>query len=81
MNVEGWIILAVSAVVIPSVAWLVKAVLDLKERMIRTEAWIALKADECQRHQQWAGTMQSDIKRIDKNISRLCQAAGVQESD
>jgi len=81
MSMEAWVTLGVGVVVVPSVAWLIKAVLDLRERMIGVEAWIKLKESECQRHQSWGGTMQADIKRIDKNISRLCQKAGVQETE
>jgi len=82
MNPETWITLAVSVVIIPSIGWLVREVLAIRGKMIALEERMLAKDKDCDRHQKWAGEQQRAITRIDKNVARLCQNAGVrQEGD
>jgi hypothetical protein len=78
---DGWITLAIGGVVVPCVAWLTREVLALRGKMIELETRMGAKDQECERHQKWAGDLQRAITRMDKNISRLCQKAGVHESE
>ena len=81
MTPETWIPLAVGAVIVPSVAWLVNAVLNLQIKLAQIEEWRIAKQQECARHQSWQGELQKGLTRIDKNVTRLCEKAGVKESD
>ena len=84
MNLESWLILVVSLIIVPSVAWLLKQVLDLRAKMIELETRLRMLDGEygqCARHQKWAGDLQHAINKIDKNIGRLCLKAGVEESE
>ena len=80
MNIESWIMLAVSLVIIPSVAWLVREVLSLRGKMIEMETRQENMRENCTRHQIWNGEMQKTVSRMDKNIARLCQKNGVAET-
>jgi len=79
MTVETIITLAVSCVIVPSVAWLVKEVLALRGKMIELETRMDEQRKNCERHQQWNGALQSSINRMDKNIAKLCMKAGIAE--
>ena len=80
VNIESWIMLAVSIVIIPSVAWLVREVLALRGKMIEIQTRQDTMRENCDRHQRWNGEMQKTVSRMDKNIARLCQQAGVAET-
>lgn len=80
MNVETWIVLAVSAVIIPAVGWLLKEVLAHRDRLVELETRLEERDKNCERHQKWNGDLQRSLQRMDKNISRLCQHAGIPES-
>ncbi len=69
-----------TAIVIPSGVWLVNEVLSLRLKMIAIETRMDNKDEECKRHQRWAGDLQHAVARIDKNVTRLCQQAGVKET-
>ena len=81
MNTQIWISLAVGAVLAPSVAWLVKEVLDLRGKMIQLGTRQTNMNRECDRHQRWSDQLQKSINRIERNVARLCQAMGVKESE
>jgi len=68
----------ISAVVVPSVAWLVKEVLSLRVRIATLEAQIEDMQSDCSRHQAWQSEIQKTVGRTDRNVARLCERAGVQ---
>jgi hypothetical protein len=72
--------LAVSAVVIPSVAWLVNEVLALRVKIVEIETRMGDRDRTCDRHQIWNAEIQRSVHRMDLNIARLCQKAGVSEA-
>lgn len=80
MNIESWILLAVSLVIVPSVGWLVREVLTLRGKMIEIQIRQDNMRENCDRHQIWNGEMQKTVSRMDKNIARLCQKNGVAET-
>lgn len=79
MNVETWLVVIVSAIVIPSVGWLVREVLRMRLKLAELDVRLTGREAECQRHQKWAGTMQETLSRIERAVARLCQKAGVKE--
>jgi len=81
VSVETWIMFALSAVIVPSVAWLIREVLALRGKMIELETRMAATDRQCERHQRWSDALQISLTRVDKNVARLCQASGVKESE
>jgi hypothetical protein len=87
MNWEPWALVGVSAIIIPSVGWLVKAVLTLKRDMLalqlelknQCENWTSSQARrdlEYMRNQQWNQETQRTLERVDRNMVRLCEKTG-----
>ena len=81
MSTEAWIILGIGGILIPCVGWLIREVLDLRGKMIALEARMGAVDANCARHQLWGEGMATALKKIDKNVGRLCLKAGVQEVD
>jgi len=67
-----------SAVICPSVAWLIREVLSLRVRIATLEAQIEDMQTDCSRHQAWQSELQKTVGRTDRNVARLCERAGVQ---
>lgn len=80
MSIEAWITLALGTIITPSVAWLIREVLSLRGKMIELETRMMATDRECDRHQKWNSELQTSLTRVDKNVVRLCQASGVQET-
>jgi hypothetical protein len=80
MSMEAWITIAVGAVVVPSITWLIREVLALRGKMIELETRMSAKDKDCERHQNWQDALQRALTKIDKNISRLCQANNIPEN-
>lgn len=59
-------------VVVPSVAWLIKEVLALRNDMIKQQTEIANIKETCTRHQEWQSAQQKTLNRIDNNVVRIC---------
>jgi hypothetical protein len=78
---ESWVTLAIAALVVPSVAWLVREVLSLRGKMIELETRMDAKDRDCDRHQRQAVDVQRALSRIDRNVARLCQVSGITEGD
>ena len=82
--VIGWehiIVWLVSGIVLPCVAWLVKAVLKIQSDFTKfqaaTEQRMKDRDESCQRHNNWTNDIQKTVVRSDKNIVRLCESQGV----
>ncbi len=92
MTPDHWIAiigLGITAILVPSMAWLVKQVLCLRKDMVelqtqlteRTQAWVrAFESiqDNCGQHRLANEETQKDLRRMDGNIIRLCQAGGLE---
>jgi len=79
MNPETWAVVSISVVIVPSVAWLVRAVLKLQIELAQMQTRESERDKNCERHQKWNGELQKALTRMDKNITRLCQQAGLRE--
>ncbi len=79
MSFETWAVVAITVVVVPSIAWLVREVLNLRGDMIHLQTRLDNTDREVARHQAWAGDLQRAVGRVDRNVARLCQANGVKE--
>ncbi len=79
MSLESWAVVTVTVVVVPSIAWLVREVLKLRGDMIKLQTRLDNTDTQVARHQKWAGDLQNAVGRVDRNVARLCQAAGVKE--
>ena len=71
-------LMLLATVIIPSVAWLVKEVLSLRNKLVEHEVQIAAILKNCERHQEWQSELQKTISRVDNNVVRLCERNGVQ---
>jgi len=80
MQIDHWIMFAISGVVVPTVGWLVKEVLALRKEMVK----IQTQHHECNKsmreaiERQEASTLrqQETLERLDRNIVRLCENSG-----
>ena len=83
VNLETWLIVGLTAVVIPSVSWLVIKVLAIELSMTefhaRIEQRMSSKDQDCGEHRAWTQSISQDIKRIDRNVTRLCTTMKVPE--
>lgn len=70
-----------SVVVVPSISWLVKEVLDIRNHLVRTEEHLNNTDRRCEDHRLWTKEIQGGVNRIDKNVCRLCQQNGIEEVD
>ena len=73
MGIEMWLQIIVTAIVIPSVAWLVKEVLSLRNKMVELETRFTMQAENCQRHLRWNEDTTNKLNTIATNIARPCQ--------
>jgi len=67
-----------SAVIVPSVAWLVKEVLALRIKLVALETRVEAMSSNCLQHHRWQEEISSAVTRTDRNVARLCESAGVQ---
>lgn len=69
--------LAISVLVVPAVAWLVKEVLSLRRDLVVLQVHMTEIDRNCTRHQAWNECIQAMLSRLDRNIVRLCQSSSV----
>lgn len=69
----------VVSTIILSISWLVKAVLTLQKDMVKIQTTVSSVIQNCNRHQKWMIDMSSDVKRMDKNIVKICAKLDVEE--
>jgi hypothetical protein len=77
----SWMTLVLSAIIIPSVAWLVKEVLAQRKELVAMDLKITSISTDCKRHQEWQLNMQKILNRVDKNMGRVCLALRIPEVD
>jgi len=78
MSPEAWAALIVGSIIIPTVGWLVREVLKLRNDLVAIQTKVAEISKDCDRHQKWSGALQESITRVDRNVVRLCQNAGIE---
>lgn len=89
-SVETWLMTALSAVIVPSVAWLVGSVIRLQkeiaELQVQAGAWrehAALQFREiekgCTGHREWLKELTATINKIDRNVVRLNEKLGTSD--
>jgi hypothetical protein len=75
-NPEEFILYIVGALIIASICWLAREVLALRNDLtkLQTQTDLQIKAitNNCARHQHWAESIQRDVRRMDRNLIRLC---------
>ena len=72
---QAWMLVLVSLILVPSVAWLVKEVLTLRKDMVRLMVRMDGRDKDCERHQEWNSALQKTLERTDRNVVRLCTKA------
>lgn len=68
------------ALVTGIVGWVLKEVISLRVRCVAMETTIQAMGKDCVRHQNWLDDLSKTASRVDRNVSRLCQKSGVQET-
>jgi hypothetical protein len=74
---EMWAMLAVSCVVVPTVGWLIREVLSLRKDILKIQHAIAAQQELCSERKIELTRGQATMTRLDRNLVRLCQHAGV----
>lgn len=77
MNIEAWLILAASGVLIPCVTIIVRELLNQRTKIVAIEVKIVAMENNCIRHQKWQEEMTVKLTHTSNNVVRLCQAANV----
>lgn len=78
---ERWMMFGLALIIIPSVCWLVSEVLSIRHDFVifqaKVEERMEIRDEQHKRNQISYTDQQKMIARLDRNVVRMCEKAGV----